>query len=118
MSAGATAARLNPTDLPELHLFIDDLRNEDEARGLAQAVTSGATVVARIGATQNQEALLRLVEMGVSPYVLARNLLATVARRVFRRLCPACRQERELSAEQAAMPFGSSSLPVRGSAAV
>ncbi len=44
-------------------------------------------------------AIARLVDMGIEPFLLASSLLMTQAQRLFRKLCPACRQERAMPSE-------------------
>ena len=90
------------TMLPDV-LFIDDVRNSEEAVALLEGVAAGMTVVAHIRAPGNVEALLRLFSMDVGREVLSRDLLGLVACRGFRRLCPNCRGERTLNGTEAKM---------------
>jgi type IV pilus assembly protein PilB len=50
-------------------------------------------------------ALTRLTDMGVPPYITASAILAVIAQRLARRLCPACKRRVELS-EELLLPLG------------
>jgi type II secretory ATPase GspE/PulE/Tfp pilus assembly ATPase PilB-like protein len=78
-------------------LFMDDVRTPEEARAVFEGVAAGMTVVARMRAADNVEALLKLIEAGVSKSVLARDILGLSAQRVFRKVCPECRTLREVT---------------------
>jgi type II secretory ATPase GspE/PulE/Tfp pilus assembly ATPase PilB-like protein len=81
-------------------LFMDDVRTPEEARAIFEGVAAGMTVVARMRAADNVEALLKLVEAGVSKNVLARDILGLSAQRVFRKACPDCRSLRDVTAAE------------------
>ncbi len=82
-------------------LFIDDIRTQEEARSLFDAVAAGITVVAQIRSPGNFPTLKRMMDFGVSAQVLARDLLGLIARRSFRRVCPHCSEQRPLQHEEA-----------------
>lgn len=81
-------------------IFMDDIRNADEARGLFDAVAAGVLVVAQMRSPGNVESLLRLIEFGISKSILAKDLLGLIARRRFRRICPDCAGRRPLNAAE------------------
>ncbi|WP_339749000.1 GspE/PulE family protein [uncultured Maricaulis sp.] len=71
-------------------ILVGEIRDPDTARTAVQAALTGHLVLSTIHANDAASVALRLIEMGVEPYLLAATLTATTAQRLVRRLCPAC----------------------------
>ncbi len=75
---------------------VGEIRQDDEARAVMEAVQAGVPVVATLRAPSAARALARLVEAGLPPEFLATALKAVVAQKWVPGLCPDCRESYNL----------------------
>jgi len=72
-----------------------------------QASLTGHLVLATLHTNDAAGAVVRLVDMGIEPFLVASSLLGVLAQRLVRRLCPACRRAHEPDvAERALLAAG------------
>ena len=105
-----------PTTLPSVLradpdiVFIGEVRDTDTARIAADASITGHLVLSTLHATRAAAAPMRLIEMGVEPYLVASALSLVASQRLGRKLCEHCSetagaaekdQLRELGADDA-----------------
>jgi len=74
-------------------ILIGEIRDADTARIAANAAITGHLVLSTLHATRAAAAPMRLIDMGVEPYLVASALTCLAAQRLFRRLCPNCAEE-------------------------
>jgi general secretion pathway protein E len=72
-------------------IMIGEIRDLETAQIAVQASLTGHLVLATLHTNDAASAVTRLVDMGVEPFLLASSLLAVMAQRLVRRLCPGCR---------------------------
>ena len=77
---------------PEV-IMVGEVRDAETAKLAAEAALTGHLVITTVHAGTAAGVLVRLVEMGVEPAVVAGVLKLAVAQRLLRRLCPACRRK-------------------------
>ncbi|MCL6502335.1 MAG: GspE/PulE family protein [Pirellulales bacterium] len=82
---------------PEV-IMVGEMRDAETARLAFQAAVTGHLVVSTFHAGSAAEAVSRLADMGIPPYMLRSGLLAIVSQRLLRRLCTC-----SLPAEQGAL---------------
>ncbi|MDF1742144.1 MAG: GspE/PulE family protein [Gimesia sp.] len=96
---------------PEV-IMVGEIRDCETAETVFQASLSGHLVVTTFHAGSATEAVSRLADMGIEPYLLRSGLLAILSQRLLRRLCTCARfsQAEEdllgLPAEQWKVPVG------------
>jgi len=73
-------------------IMIGEIRDLETAQIAVQASLTGHFVLATLHTNDAVSAVTRLVDMGVEPFLLASSLLAVMAQRLVRCLCPACRR--------------------------
>ena len=83
-------------------LLIGEIRDSETAQTACQAVMAGHIVLSTLHAGDSIAALLRMLELGVEPPVLASSLELVLAQRLVRRLCPECKEEFQPAAEDLA----------------
>jgi type IV pilus assembly protein PilB len=101
--AGLTFARGLRTILrsdPDV-LVVGEIRDEETASIAMQAAMTGHLVLTTLHAHNAAGAITRLREMGVPGGLIASSLNCIVAQRLARRLCEDCREEYEVSTEEA-----------------
>jgi general secretion pathway protein E len=73
-------------------IMVGEIRDHETAEIAIHASLTGHLVFSTLHTNDAAGALARLVEMGVQPFLIASSLLAVLAQRLVRRLCPECRQ--------------------------
>ena len=71
-------------------LAVGEIRDRDTAEIAVRAALSGHLVISTLHAAHTVEAPVRLLEMGVEPFLVASTLLGVVTQRLFRVRCAAC----------------------------
>jgi len=71
-------------------LVIDGIADESTARLAVESAMGGRLVLATMAAPDAPTGIVRLVDFGISPQILAASLRCVVAQQLVRRLCPSC----------------------------
>jgi general secretion pathway protein E len=79
-------------------IMIGEIRDIDTARIAVQAALTGHLVLSTLHTNSAAATIARLVDLGVSDYLIASTLNAVVAQRLVRVLCPDCRESHLLPA--------------------
>ena len=74
-------------------VMIGEMRDFETAHIGVQASLTGHLVLSTLHTNDSIGAVLRLVDMGIEPYLAASCIIGTVAQRLARRLCPHCHRE-------------------------
>jgi len=82
-------------------IMIGEIRDFDSADIAVKASLTGHLVLSSLHTNSAAGVITRLVDMGIAPYQVAATLRLSVAQRLIRRLCPACRRPRKMSAAEA-----------------
>jgi general secretion pathway protein E len=80
------AMRLDPNII-----LVGEIRDQETASTAVQASLTGHLVLSSIHANDTVGAILRLVDLGVEPFLVTSSLLAVVSQRLVRRVCTHCR---------------------------
>ena len=73
-------------------IMVGEIRDHETAEIAIHASLTGHLVLSTIHTNDAAGAVTRLVEMGVQPFLISSSLLAALAQRLVRKLCPKCRQ--------------------------
>ncbi|WP_086931224.1 GspE/PulE family protein [Agarilytica rhodophyticola] len=96
----ATILRATLRQDPDI-LLIGEIRDAKSAEIALRAAMTGHLVLSTLHTNDAVTSALRLVDMGVDPYLVASSLRAIVAQRLVRRICTSCSEPYELNdAEQ------------------
>jgi type II secretory ATPase GspE/PulE/Tfp pilus assembly ATPase PilB-like protein len=71
-------------------IMIGEMRDEETARIAIEASLTGHLVFSTLHTNSAAESIARLLEMGMDPFNFSDSLLAVLAQRLVRRLCPSC----------------------------
>ncbi|HQU07698.1 MAG: hypothetical protein B7X04_01760 [Parcubacteria group bacterium 21-54-25] len=69
-------------------IMVGEIRDKETAQLAVQAALTGHLVFSTIHTNTAADALPRLIDMGVDPYLIAPTLIAVIAQRLVRKLCP------------------------------
>jgi type IV pilus assembly protein PilB len=79
---------------PEV-LLIGEIRDLETARIATQAALTGHLVMATLHTNSAVQAVTRLVDIGVAPFLVAPSVIGVLAQRLVRRICPHCKERYE-----------------------
>ena len=81
-------------------ILVGEIRDQETAEIAVRASLTGHLVFSTLHTNDAVGAVLRFLDMGTEPYLLAASLRAVLAQRLARRLCPACAIEGDLTAAE------------------
>jgi type IV pilus assembly protein PilB len=81
-------------------ILVGEMRDRETAEIAIQAALTGHLVLSSMHATDAAGALLRIMEMGVEPFLVAASITGIAAQRLMRRICQHCRMAIEPTVEE------------------
>jgi type II secretory ATPase GspE/PulE/Tfp pilus assembly ATPase PilB-like protein len=75
-------------------IMVGEIRDQETAQTAIEASLTGHLVLSTLHTNSAAETVTRLLDMGMDPFNFADSLLAVLAQRLVRRLCPKCLQSR------------------------
>ena len=84
-------------------IMLGEIRDEETAQISIRAAITGHLVFSTLHTNDAPGAITRLVDMGVSNYLVADALTAVISQRLVKRLCPACKKKGKTNAREMAM---------------
>ena len=94
-------------------IMIGEIRDTPTAQIAIRSALTGHFVLSSLHTNDAPSAAVRMVDMGVAPFLLAASLTGVVAQRLVRCLCPRCKEEYELDeamCERLGVPSGSTAF--------
>jgi general secretion pathway protein E len=82
-------------------IMIGEIRDIETAQIAIQASLTGHLVLSTLHTNDSASAITRLIDMGVEPYLISSSVIAVIAQRLVRVICPQC--SKPLPREQAAL---------------
>ena len=84
-------------------IMIGEIRDQESLDTAVKAALTGHLVLSTLHTNDSVNAVTRLANMGLERHLIAATLRLSVAQRLVRALCPRCREEYRVSAEDALM---------------
>jgi general secretion pathway protein E len=81
-------------------IMIGEIRDRETAENAVQAALTGHLVLSTLHTNDSASAIVRLLDLGVQPFLISATLIGIIAQRLVRRICPHCKGERELTADE------------------
>jgi general secretion pathway protein E len=81
-------------------IMIGEIRDRETAENAVQAALTGHLVLSTLHTNDSASAIVRLLDLGVQPFLISATVIGIIAQRLVRRICPHCKKERELSADE------------------
>ena len=94
-------------------IMIGEIRDTPTAQIAIRSALTGHFVLSSLHTNDAPSAAVRMIDMGVAPFLLAASLTGVIAQRLVRCLCPNCKQEYELddvTCEKMGVPSGSTAF--------
>ncbi len=92
----ASALRSSLRQDPDI-MLVGEIRDLETAQIAVRAALTGHLVLSTLHTNGAVEAVTRLLDLGVEPYLLAPSLLGIMSQRLVRRLCDQCKSTYEMS---------------------
>lgn len=72
-------------------IMVGEVRDEETARMAIQSSLTGHLVFSTLHTNDSASTVSRLIDLGVEPYLVSSSVLAVLAQRLVRRICPYCK---------------------------
>jgi type IV pilus assembly protein PilB len=95
----ATALRAFLRQDPDI-IMVGEMRDIETASIAVEASLTGHLVLSTLHTNDAPSAIIRMVEMGVEPYLVAATVIGVLAQRLGRRICTKCKKPYEVRAEE------------------
>jgi type II secretory ATPase GspE/PulE/Tfp pilus assembly ATPase PilB-like protein len=71
--------------------MVGEIRDRDTSEIALQAALTGHLVLSTLHTNDAPEAITRLVDIGVEPYMISSSIIGVLAQRLVRKICPDCK---------------------------
>jgi type IV pilus assembly protein PilB len=78
-------------------IMVGEVRDEETAKLAVNAAMTGHLVLSTFHATDSTTTLVRLLDMGIEPFLITSTVNLIIAQRLVRRICPKCVESFEIS---------------------
>jgi type II secretory ATPase GspE/PulE/Tfp pilus assembly ATPase PilB-like protein len=86
-------------------ILVGEIRDGETADIAVKAALTGHLVLSTLHTNDAAGAVARIIDMGVPPFLLASSLILAQAQRLYRKLCPLCKQQVQIEKETLAANF-------------
>ncbi len=93
-------------------VMIGEMRDSETADIGIRAAITGHLVLSTLHTNDAASTIVRLVDMGVAPYMVATSLIGVIAQRLVKVLCPKCKKQRMSTEEESKLMKIDLSVPV------
>ncbi len=93
-------------------VMIGEMRDSETADIGIRAAITGHLVLSTLHTNDAASTIVRLVDMGVAPYMVATSLIGVIAQRLVKVLCPKCKKQRMSTEEENGLMKIPTSVPV------
>ncbi len=84
-------------------IMIGEIRDYETAEIAVRASITGHLVLSTLHTNDSVSTIVRLIDMGVPPYLVSASVNAIIAQRLVKRLCPYCKRKRTVSDSEKAL---------------
>lgn len=81
-------------------IMIGEIRDRETAENAVQAALTGHLVLSTLHTNDSASTIIRLLDLGVPPFLISATVLGIVAQRLVRKICPHCKKVRNLSQDE------------------
>lgn len=74
-------------------IMVGEIRDKETADIAIQASLTGHLVLSTLHTNDASSAITRLAEMGIEPFLISSSVIAILAQRLVRKICPACKEK-------------------------
>ncbi len=87
-------------------IMVGEIRDRESAHIAVDAALTGHLVLSTLHTNDAPSAAMRLVDMGIEPYLVSSAINCVIAQRLARKLCPTCRRTAQVPSEHVGLAPG------------
>lgn len=80
-------------------MLVGEIRDKETADIAVQAALTGHLVLSTLHTNDAASSVIRLMNMGIEPFLISSSVIGIIAQRLVRRICPKCKKEIKLTPE-------------------
>ena len=80
-------------------MLVGEIRDKETAEIAVRAALTGHLVLSTLHTNDAPSSIIRLVDMGIEPFLISSSIIGVIAQRLVRRICPKCKKEMALTPE-------------------
>lgn len=81
-------------------VMVGEIRDAETAQIATRAAITGHLVLSTLHTNDTASTISRFIDMGVESYMVSTSVVGVIAQRLVRRICPRCKEEHPLTAEE------------------
>ncbi|TFB08374.1 type II secretion system protein GspE [Candidatus Atribacteria bacterium MT.SAG.1] len=74
-------------------MLVGEIRDKETAEVAVQAALTGHLVLSTLHTNDAPSSVIRLIDMGVEPFLISSSVIGVLAQRLVRKICPKCKKE-------------------------
>ncbi len=78
-------------------MLVGEIRDKETAEIAVQAALTGHLVLSTLHTNDAPSSVLRLIDIGIEPFLISSSVIGIIAQRLVRRICPKCKKETKLT---------------------
>ncbi len=82
-------------------MLVGEIRDKETAEVAVQAALTGHLVLSTLHTNDAPSSVIRLIDMGIEPFLISSSVIGIIAQRLVRRICPRCKKEAKLTSDLA-----------------
>jgi type IV pilus assembly protein PilB len=82
-------------------MLVGEIRDKETAEVAVQAALTGHLVLSTLHTNDAPSSVIRLIDMGIEPFLISSSVIGVIAQRLVRRICPRCKKEAKLTSDLA-----------------
>lgn len=80
-------------------MMVGEIRDRETAEIAIQSALTGHLVLSTLHTNDAPSSIIRLVDMGIEPFLISSSVVGVIAQRLVRKICPYCKKEAPLTDE-------------------
>jgi len=81
-------------------ILVGEIRDRETAESAVEAALTGHLLLSTLHTNDAASTIVRLIEMGIEPFLVSASIILVCAQRLLRRLCPECRETYQPTEEE------------------
>jgi len=80
-------------------MLVGEIRDKETAEIAVQAALTGHIVLSTLHTNDAPSSVIRLIDMGIEPFLISSSVVGIIAQRLVRRICPKCKKEIKMTSD-------------------
>lgn len=80
-------------------MLVGEIRDKDTAEIAVQAALTGHIVLSTLHTNDAPSSVIRLIDMGIEPFLISSSVVGIIAQRLVRTICPKCKKEIKMTSD-------------------